>query len=82
NNALFKHLKGKAPSPKHGLIFRHPFINTAPKWQRGKIARVLAAKISLASRLDLYSGEVKENLLQELRLKVEAIRKTMPKKCR
>ncbi len=50
NNALFKHLKGKAPSPKHGVIFRHPLINTAPKWQRGKIARVLAAKISLASR--------------------------------
>ncbi|MFZ3168414.1 MAG: rRNA biogenesis protein [Candidatus Methanoperedens sp.] len=82
NNALFKHLKGKAPSPKHGVIFRHPLINTAPKWQRGKIARVLAAKISLASRYDLYSGEVKEDLQQELRSKVEAIRKnsTRPKK--
>lgn len=82
NNALFKHLKGKAPSPKHGVIFRHPLINTAPKWQRGKIARVLAAKISLASRYDLYSGEVKEDLQRELRLKVEAIRKnsTRPKK--
>ena len=80
NNALFKHLKGKAPSPKHGVIFRHPLINTAPKWQRGKIARVLASKISLASRYDLYSGEVKENLQQELRTKVEAIRKTRPKK--
>ncbi|CAG0989647.1 hypothetical protein METP3_02565 [Methanosarcinales archaeon] len=80
NNALFKHLKGKAPSPKHGVIFRHPLINTAPKWQRGKIARVLAAKISLASRLDLYSGEAKEDLQRELRSKVEAIRKTRPKK--
>ena len=80
NNALFKHLKGKAPSPKHGVIFRHPLINTAPKWQRGKIARVLAAKISLASRYDLYSGEVKEDLQQELRSKVEAIRKTRMKK--
>ena len=80
NNALFKHLKGKAPSPKHGVIFRHPLINTAPKWQRGKIARVLAAKISLASRYDLYSGEVKEDLQRELRLKVDAIRKTRPKK--
>jgi len=82
NNALFKHLKGKAPSPKHGVIFRHPLINTAPKWQRGKIARVLAAKISLASRYDLYSGEVKGDLQQELRSKVETIRKnsTRPKK--
>jgi len=75
NNALFKHLKGKATSPKHGVIFRHPYINTAPKWQRGKIARVLASKISLAARYDFYSGELKEDLSRELKSKVEAIRK-------
>lgn len=75
NNALFKHLKGKAPSPKHGVIFRHPLINTAPRWQRGKIARVLAAKISLAARYDLYSGELKEELSRELMIKVDVIRK-------
>jgi nucleolar protein 56 len=75
NNALFKHLKGKAPSPKHGLIFRHPLINTAPKWQRGKIARALAAKISLAARYDLYSGELKEDISRELMKKVDFIRK-------
>jgi nucleolar protein 56 len=75
NNALFKHLKGKAPSPKHGVIFRHPLINTAPRWQRGKIARVLAAKISLAARYDLYSGELKDDLSRELMMKVDVIRK-------
>jgi nucleolar protein 56 len=75
NNALFKHLKGKAPSPKHGVIFRHPLINTAPRWQRGKIARALASKISLAARYDLYSGELKEDLSRELMMKVNVIRK-------
>lgn len=80
NNALFKHLLGKAPSPKHGVIFRHPLINTAPRWQRGKIARVLASKISLAARYDLYSGELKEDLSRELTMKVEVIRKQPPKK--
>ncbi len=75
NNALFKHLKGKAPSPKHGVIFRHPLINTSPRWQRGKIARVLASKISLAARYDLYSGELKEDLSRELMRKVDVIRK-------
>jgi len=75
NNALFKHLLGKAPSPKHGVIFRHPLINTAPRWQRGKIARVLASKISLAARYDLYSGELKEDLSRELMMKVNVIRK-------
>jgi nucleolar protein 56 len=75
NNALFKHLKGKAPSPKHGVIFRHPLINTAPKWQRGKIARALASKISLAARYDLYSGELKEDLSRELMSKVTIIKR-------
>ena len=75
NNALFKHLKGKAPSPKHGVIFRHPFINTAPKWQRGKIARALSAKISLAARYDRYSGTLKEELHEELLKKVNDIKK-------
>jgi nucleolar protein 56 len=80
NNALFKHLKGKAPSPKHGVIFRHPLINTVPRWQRGKIARVLASKISLAARYDLYSGELKEDLSRELMMKVDVIRKQPAKK--
>ncbi len=78
NNALFKHLKGKAPSPKHGLIFRHPLVNTAPKWQRGKIARALASKISLAARYDCYSGELKESLLIDLKAKVKYIKKRAP----
>ena len=79
NNALFKHLKGKAPSPKHGVIFRHPLVNTAPRWQRGKIARALASKISLAARYDCYSGKLNEGLLEELKTKVEDIKKHNPK---
>ncbi len=74
-NALFKHLKGKAPSPKHGVIFRHPFVNTAPKKIRGKIARAVASKISLAARYDYYSGELKESLKEELYNKVQGIKK-------
>lgn len=70
SNALFRHLNGKAPSPKHGLIFRHPLVNTAPRKLRGKISKVLASKISLAVRYDCYRGELKEGLLDELEAKV------------
>ncbi len=80
NNALFKHLKGKAPSPKHGVIFRHPLVNTAPKRLRGKIARALASKISLAARYDCYSGELKEDLLEKLKTKIEDIKKHSQKR--
>lgn len=84
NNALFKHLKGKAPSPKHGLIFRHPLINTSPKKIRGKVARAVASKISIAVRCDCYSGEVREEFASELETKVTDIRKrfSKPKKSR
>ncbi len=75
SNALFKHLKGKASSPKHGLIFRHPYVNTTPKKLRGKISRVVASKISLAARCDFYSGEIKENLPEELEKKILNIKK-------
>ncbi len=75
NNALFKHLKGKASSPKHGVIFRHPLVNTAPRKLRGKIARAVASKISLAARCDCYSGEINGNLQYELEKRVTYIRK-------
>ena len=80
SNALFKHLKGNAPSPKHGLIFRHPLVNNAPRWQRGKIARALASKISLAARYDFYSGKLNDRLPEELKTKVEIIKKKHPEK--
>ncbi len=75
HNALFKHRRGKAPSPKHGIIFRHPLVNNAPAWQRGKIARALSSKLSLAARYDYYSGELNESLPIELAAKVEDIKK-------
>jgi nucleolar protein 56 len=79
SNALFKHLKGKAPSPKHGVIFRHPYVNTAPKRLRGKIARAVASKISLAARYDMYSGKINDGLPSELEKKVANIRKQAKK---
>jgi nucleolar protein 56 len=61
--ALFKHLHGKAPSPKHGIIYRHPAVLGAPKRLRGRMARTLAAKLAIAARLD-YNGS---SLLPELK---------------
>ncbi len=52
--ALFRHLKGKAPSPKHGIIYQHPEIHRSPPEERGRKARKLACKIALASRIDHY----------------------------
>jgi nucleolar protein 56 len=55
--ALFRSLKTKARPPKHGIIFQHPLIHDAKRWQRGKIARALAGKLSIAARVDAFKGE-------------------------
>jgi nucleolar protein 56 len=69
--ALFRHLRTGANPPKHGLIFQHPLVNRAPRKQRGKISRSLAAKIAILSRVDCYSSrfvadEVEEKLLHRI----------------
>ncbi|MEM4281777.1 MAG: hypothetical protein QXK38_06295 [Candidatus Caldarchaeum sp.] len=82
--ALFRFFKTGRGAPKHGVIFQHPFVHSAPRWQRGKIARVLAAKISIAARIDYFSKEDRSGQLRSLlEQRVEEIKKkyaTPPKK--
>lgn len=78
SKALFKHLRARAPSPKHGIIYSHPLINTAPWWLRGKIARALAAKITLATRIDFYSGRKDPSLEKKLEIKIQQLKTSNP----
>ena len=55
--ALFRFFRTGKGAPKHGIIFQHPYIHGSPKWQRGKIARLLATKIAIAARIDYFSRE-------------------------
>jgi nucleolar protein 56 len=78
--ALFRALKTGARPPKHGLLFQHPAVHSAPKWHRGKIARALASKIAIAARIDLYHpSHVENDLLPRLTKRIEAIQK-MPER--
>jgi len=80
--ALFRALKTKARPPKHGIIFQHPLIHDAKRWQRGKIARALAGKLSIAARVDAFKGEyMGDKLKADLEKRIEEIRerfKTAP----
>ncbi|MEM2553779.1 MAG: C/D box methylation guide ribonucleoprotein complex aNOP56 subunit [Nitrososphaerota archaeon] len=78
--ALFRFLRTKKGAPKHGVIFQHPYVHTAPKWQRGKIARALAAKISIAAKIDYFSGEYRGSELREmLEKRIKEIKQKYPK---
>lgn len=78
--ALFRALRTGGRPPKHGVIFQHPAIHKSPKWQRGKIARALASKLTMAAKVDFFSGRfMGDKLLKEFEERVEEIKKTEPK---
>jgi nucleolar protein 56 len=72
--ALFRALKTGSRPPKHGIIFQHPLVHSAPKWQRGKIARAIAAKVVIAARIDAYKGVKEPSIVAKLNERVEEIR--------
>jgi nucleolar protein 56 len=71
--ALFRSLKTGAQPPKHGLLFQHQLVHAAPRWQRGKIARAIAAKAAIAARVDVYGAGRNDTLLEKLNIRVTEI---------
>jgi nucleolar protein 56 len=55
--ALFRHIKTGARSPKYGHLVNHPIVINAKREDKGKAARALADKLSIAARLDYFKGE-------------------------
>jgi nucleolar protein 56 len=73
--ALFRSLKTGARPPKHGLIFQHALLHDAKRWQRGKIARVLAGKLAIAARTDAFGGRyIGDALMADINKRLKEIR--------
>jgi len=64
--ALFRHLKNQGKSPKYGILFNASQIQNAPTEKQGKVARILAAKLMLAARIDFYSKRFDPTLKKQL----------------
>ena len=72
--ALFKYLHGKGKLPKHGLIFMSSYVQKVPEKYRGKVARALASKLSMAAKIDCYSKENRsEKIKKELEERIKEI---------
>jgi nucleolar protein 58 len=54
--ALFRALKTKHDTPKYGLIYHASLVGQATGKNKGRIARVLAAKAALGLRVDAYAN--------------------------
>ncbi len=73
--ALFRSLNQGTKPPKHGIIFQYPEIRSAPEDKRGKIARALAGKLTIAARVDAMSGKfVGDELKEEVEERIESIK--------
>merc|ERR1719356_2194377 len=70
--ALFKALKTKHDTPKYGLIYHAQLVGQASTKMKGKVSRMLAAKASLACRVDALREETNTDLGIEHRAKVES----------
>ncbi len=74
--ALFRFKKEGGRPPKHGVIFQHPLINRAQKTERGKIARLLANKISTAMKADVFTKrDIADELQHDIDIRLQEIRK-------
>ncbi len=73
-DALFAHLAGRGSSPKHGIIYTHEYVNGTRPADRGSAARAFAGKLSIAARIDHYSGELKPEIHSELDERMATIR--------
>ncbi|XP_009598202.1 nucleolar protein 56-like [Nicotiana tomentosiformis] len=69
--ALFRALKTKGNTPKYGLIFHSSFIGRASARNKGRMARYLANKCSIASRLDCFLDTSTTTFGEKLREQVE-----------
>lgn len=78
--ALFRALRTGGKPPKHGVIFQFSEIRKAPRWQRGKISRALATKLTIAARIDFFTGRyVGDELKSKLMERIEEVKQLYPK---
>merc|ERR1719401_2749772 len=69
--ALFRALKTKKATPKYGLIYHASLVGQSAPALKGKISRVLAAKLSQCCRVDALGDQTEPTLGREYKEYVE-----------
>ncbi len=74
--ALFRHIRKGTKPPKYGVLLSHELMKKVNLKKRGKLARILSAKISIAARVDFYSKGrdiIWKGLLDDINEKIKRI---------
>ena len=69
--ALFRALKTRTNTPKHGLLFHSTAIGKASAKNKGRVSRFLANKCAIASRIDCFSDVPVSTFGEHLRKQVD-----------
>ncbi|OII76492.1 nucleolar protein 5 [Cryptosporidium andersoni] len=69
--ALFRALKTKKSTPKYGLIYHAAVVGQSAPKLKGKISRILAAKLSLCVRVDALNDQIEPSVAIENKKYVE-----------
>merc|ERR1712039_719112 len=69
--ALFRALKTKSATPKYGLIYHASLVGQSAPALKGKISRVLAAKLALCCRVDALGDQTEPVVGKEFKEYVE-----------
>ncbi len=72
--SFFKALKFNKKTPKYGVLFNHPLIINLSYKNKARIARTLAAKISLAIKADLEKKNISKEILEKINKKISEIK--------
>ncbi len=64
--ALFRHLKYGKSGPKYGFLYLHPLMSGLDNNKKGKLARHMSEKISLAARFDYAEKPLHKELLEDV----------------
>ena len=84
--ALFNALKKRKPTPKYGLIYNSGAVGSADPENKGRTARSLANKISIAARMDAFGddfrgghlGALMKDMLQVRAEKIKSNKRPTP----
>lgn len=72
--SLFRFLHGKGKSPRFGILATHPLVQNTPERLKGRVARMVASKLSIAAKIDYYSKEYRgEKMKKEMQEKIKKI---------
>ena len=65
--SLFRHMKHGGKPPKHGILYQHSLVKRVSKRNKGKMARTLAGKLSIALKEDYFGKkDISKQLLEKL----------------